>query len=121
MKKFTKLGALAVASALSLTVLATAPTASAATCAKKTTVEMLGTIKPEIQVEFLAAVKAYNASQKCYTLKSIPGDRNLTFLQNVTPKYAAKNAPTIMYTLQEIPDMADNVFDWKGTKLVKLV
>ena len=121
MKKFTKLGALAVASALSLTVLATAPTASAATCAKKTTVEMLGTIKPEIQVEFLAAVKAYNASQKCYTLKSIPGDRNLTFLQNVTPKYAAKNAPTIMYTLQEIPDMADKVMDWKGTKLVKLV
>ena len=121
MKKFTKLGALAVASALSLTVLATAPTASAATCAKKTTVEMLGTIKAEIQVEFLAAVKAYNASQKCYTLKSIPGDRNLTFLQNVTPKYAAKNAPTIMYTLQEIPDMADKVMDWKGTKLVKLV
>jgi raffinose/stachyose/melibiose transport system substrate-binding protein len=121
MKKFTKLGALAIASALSLTVLATAPTASAATCSKKTTVEMLGTIKPEIQTEFLAAVKAYNASQKCYTLKSIPGDRNLTFLQNVTPKYAAKNAPTIMYTLQEIPDMADKVMDWKGTKLVKLV
>jgi raffinose/stachyose/melibiose transport system substrate-binding protein len=35
--------------------------------------------------------------------------------------YAAKNAPTIMYTLQEIPDMADKVLDWKGTKLVKLV
>jgi raffinose/stachyose/melibiose transport system substrate-binding protein len=26
-----------------------------------------------------------------------------------------------MYTLQEIPDMADKVMDWKGTKLVKLV
>jgi len=121
MKKFSKLSAVALASTLFVTVLAAAPTASAATCAKKTTVEMLGTIKPEIQVEFLAAVKAYNASQKCYTLKSIPGDRNLTFLQNVTPKYAAKNAPTIMYTLQEIPDMADKVMDWKGTKLVKLV
>ncbi len=121
MKKFSKLSALALASTLFVTVLAAAPTASAATCSKKTTVEMLGTIKPEIQTEFLAAVKAYNASQKCYTLKSIPGDRNLTFLQNVTPKYAAKNAPTIMYTLQEIPDMADKVMDWKGTKLVKLV
>jgi len=121
MKKFSKLSAVALASTLFVTVLAAAPTASAATCSKKTTVEMLGTIKPEIQTEFLAAVKAYNASQKCYTLKSIPGDRNLTFLQNVTPKYAAKNAPTIMYTLQEIPDMADKVMDWKGTKLVKLV
>jgi raffinose/stachyose/melibiose transport system substrate-binding protein len=121
MKKFTKIGAVALASALSLTVIAVAPSASAATCSKKTTVTMLGTIKPEIQDQFLAAVKAYNASQKCYTLKSIPGDRKLTFLQNVTPMYAAKNAPTIMYTLQEIPDMADKVMDWKGTKLVKLV
>ena len=122
MKKFAKLGAALVAStvAISLTV-AAAPTASAATCSKKTTVEMLGTIKTEIKDQFLAAVKAYNASQKCYTLKSIPGDAKLTFLQNVTPMYAAKNAPTIMYTLQEIPDMADKVMDWKGTKLVKLV
>ena len=122
MKKFAKLGAALVAStvAVSLT-MAVAPSASAATCSKKTTVEMLGTIKTEIKDQFLAAVKAYNASQKCYTLKSIPGDSKLTFLQNVTPMYAAKNAPTIMYTLQEIPDMADKVMDWKGTKLVKLV
>ena len=35
--------------------------------------------------------------------------------------YAAKNAPTIMYTLQEIPDMADKVLDWKGSKLAGLV
>jgi raffinose/stachyose/melibiose transport system substrate-binding protein len=82
---------------------------------------MLGTIKIEIQDQFLAAVADYNKSQKCYTVKSIPGDRKLTFLQNVTPMYAAKNAPTIMYTLQEIPDMADKVIDWKGTKLVSLV
>ena len=122
MKKFAKLGAALVAStvAISLTV-AVAPTASAATCSKKTAVTMLGTIKPEIQDQFLAAVASYNKSQNCYTLKSIPGDRNLTFLQNVTPRYAAKDAPTIMYTLQEIPDMADKVMDWKGTKLVKLV
>jgi raffinose/stachyose/melibiose transport system substrate-binding protein len=121
MKKSMKLGALALSSALALSVVAVAPSATAATCKKKTTVTMLGTIKPEIQTEFLAAVSAYNKSQNCYNLKSIPGDRNLTFLQNVTPKYAAKDAPTIMYTLQEIPDMADKVMDWKGTKLVKLV
>ena len=120
MKK-TKLGALVVASAVALSVVAVAPSATAATCKKKTTVTMLGTIKPEIQDQFLAAVASYNKSQNCYTLKSIPGDRNITFLQNVTPKYAAKDAPTIMYTLQEIPDMADKVMDWKGTKLVKLV
>ena len=121
MKKVTKFGALALASALSVTVLSVAPSATAATCSKKTEVTMLGTIKDEIKDQFLAAVKKYNASQKCYTLKSLTGDKKLTFLQNVTPMYAAKNAPTIMYTLQEIPDMADKVMDWKGTKLVKLV
>ena len=82
---------------------------------------MLGTIKPEIQDQFLAAVGDYNKSQKCYIVKSIPGDRKLTFLQNVTPMYAAKNAPTIMYTLQEIPDMADKVLDLKTTRLARLV
>ena len=121
MKKATKFGALALASALSFSLVAVAPSATAATCAKKTEVTMLGTIKDEIKDQFLAAVKKYNASQKCYTLKSITGDKKLTFLQNVTPMYAAKNAPTIMYTLQEIPDMADTGMDWKGTKLVKLV
>jgi raffinose/stachyose/melibiose transport system substrate-binding protein len=35
--------------------------------------------------------------------------------------YAAKNAPTIMYTLQEIPDMADKVMDLKTTRLARLV
>jgi len=121
MKKFTKLGALALAAALSASVVVATTPASAATCSTKTKVVMLGTIKIEIQDEFLAAVKEYNASQTCYTVESIPGDRKLTFLQNVTPMYAAKNAPTIMYTLQEIPDMADKVMDWKGSKLAKLV
>ena len=102
-----------------LSVVTVAPS-NAASCGKKTTVTMLGTIKPEIKDQFLAAVADYNKSQKCYTVTSIPGDRNLTFLQNVTPMYAAKNAPTIMYTLQEIPDMADKVMDWKGTKLASL-
>ncbi len=121
MKKATKFAAIALASALAVSVVS-APAANAApACPKKANVTMLGTIKPEIQDQFLKAVAAYNKSQKCYTVKSIPGDRKLTFLQNVTPMYAAKNAPTIMYTLQEIPDMADKVMDWKGTKLVSLV
>jgi raffinose/stachyose/melibiose transport system substrate-binding protein len=120
MKKFAKFGAVALASALSLSVVAVAPAATAATCAKKTEVTMLGTIKPEIKDQFLAAVASYNKSQKCYTVKSLPDDRNMTFLQNVTPMYAAKNAPVIMYGLQDIPDMADKIMDWKGTKLVKL-
>ncbi len=104
-----------------MSMLVAVPAPAATACPKKAKVTMLGTIKIEIQDQFLAAVDSYNKSQKCYTVKSIPGDRNLTFLQNVTPMYAAKNAPTIMYTLQEIPDMADKVMDWKGTKLVKLV
>ena len=117
MKKATKFAAIALASALAVSVVS-APAANAApACPKKANVTMLGTIKPEIQDQFLAAVAAYNKSQKCYTVKSIPGDRKLTFLQNVTPMYAAKKAPTIMYTLQEIPDMAKRVMDWKGTKL----
>ena len=119
MKK-KKLGALFAASAVALSLVVAAPTASAATCKKKATVTMLGTIKVEIQDQFLAAASSYNKSQSCYTLKSIPGDRNLSFLQNVTPKYAAKDAPTIMYDLQFIPDMADKVMDLKNTKLAKL-
>jgi raffinose/stachyose/melibiose transport system substrate-binding protein len=119
MKK-TKLGVVLAASAVALSVTVALPTATAATCAKKTTVTMLGTIKVEIQDQFLAAASSYNKSQNCYTLKSFPGDRNITFLQNVTPKYAAKDAPTIMYDLQFIPEMADKVMDLKNTKLAKL-
>lgn len=121
MRKATKIGALTLASVVALAPTLTSPATAATACPKKATVTMLGTIKPEIQDQFLAAVADYNKSQKCYTVKSIPGDRKLTFLQNVTPMYAARRAPTIMYTLQEIPDMADKVMDWKGTKLVKLV
>ena len=121
MKKSMKLGALALTSALALSVVVVAtPSATAATCKKKTEVVMLGTIKVEIQNEFLSAASAYNRSQNCYTLKSVPGDRSLTFLQVVAPKYAANDAPTIMYDLQFIPDMADKVMDLKNTKLAKL-
>jgi len=121
MNKTKKLGFLALASAVTMSMVVAVPAPAATACPKKATVTMLATIKIEIQDQFLAAVADYNKSQKCYTVKSIPGDRKLTFLQNVTPMYAAKNAPTIMYTLQEIPDMADKVIDWKGTKLVSLV
>ncbi len=122
MKKSLKLGAIALASTLSLSLIAIAtPSASANTCPRKATVTMLGTIKPEIQDQFLAAVADYNKAQNCYTVKSIPGDRKLTFLQNVTPMSAAKNAPPIMYTLQEIPDMADKVMDLKTTRIARLV
>jgi len=125
MKKATKFAALAVASAMALAGTTAVSAAHAASCSTNTPVTMAGTIKPEIQDQFLAAVKAYNASQNCYTVTSIPMDRNLTFLQNITPMYAAKHAPTIMYTLQEIPDMADKVMDWnstpEGKKLVGLV
>jgi len=120
MKKASKLGLLALVSAVAVSVVSVAPTATAATCGKRTTFTMLGTIKPEIQDQFLAAVADYNKSQTCYTLKDIVGDRSITFLQNVTPMYAAKNAPTIMYSLQDIPDMADKVMDWSGQRLTKL-
>lgn len=67
-----KLGAIALASTLSLSLIAIAPSASANTCPRKATVTMLGTIKPEIQDQFLGAVADYNKSQNCYTVKSIP-------------------------------------------------
>jgi raffinose/stachyose/melibiose transport system substrate-binding protein len=122
MKKAMRVVAAAAAASLLVAGFSTANAASAAPkCAKKTTVTMLGTIKPEIQDQFLAAVADYNKSQACYTLKSIAGDKSLTFLQNVTPMYAAHNAPTIMYGLQDIPNMASKLMDWKGTKLASLV
>ena len=120
MNKAMKVAAIALASALSMSAVV-APAANAANCTTKTKVVMLGTIKDEIKDQFLGAVDAYNKSQSCYTLESIQGDKKLTFLQNVTPMYAAKKAPTIMYTLQEIPNMADKVMDWTGSKLAKLV
>jgi raffinose/stachyose/melibiose transport system substrate-binding protein len=121
MNKATKFAAVVLASALALSGTSAVAANAAGSCPKPAKVTMLGTIKTEIKDQFLAAVKDYNSSQKCYTVTSIPGDSKLTFLQNVTPMYAAKHAPTIMYTLQEIPDMANKVMDWKGTKLMSLV
>jgi raffinose/stachyose/melibiose transport system substrate-binding protein len=120
MKKAMKFAALALASALALSV-TTAPAANAAPCSKTTNITMLGTIKPEIKEQFMKAVSTYNSSQKCYKLTTLPDRRPLTFLQVVTPMYAAKKAPTIMYTLQEIPDMASKVMDLTKTPLAKQV
>jgi raffinose/stachyose/melibiose transport system substrate-binding protein len=123
MKKATKFGALALATVVASSVVLASPSATAAgNCSSRTTVTMLGTIKVEIQDQFLAAVKDYNNSQKCYTIKSIPGATGqVTFLQQITPMYAAHNAPTITYTLQEIPNMADKVIGWNGSRLASLV
>lgn len=121
-KLIKKLIAVAVTAGLVTTLSACAPaeTGNGAACETKTKVTMLGTIKVEIQDEFLAAVDEYNSSQECYEVESIAGTPDLTFLANVTPMYAANEAPTIMYTLQEIPDMADKVMDWTGTELAGL-
>lgn len=121
-KLIKKLIAVAVTAGLVTTLSACAPaeTGNGAACETKTKVTMLGTIKTEIQDEFLAAVDEYNSSQECYEVESIAGTPDLTFLANVTPMYAANEAPTIMYTLQEIPDMADKVMDWTGTELAGL-
>ncbi len=120
MNKVAKIAAVAMASMMAIASITPAATAAGTTCAKRTNITMLGTIKIEIQDQFMAAVKDYNKSQKCYTLKIIQGDRKLTFLQNVTPLYAKKKAPTIMTALQEVPNMASKVMDLKKTALAKL-
>ena len=64
MKKATKFGALALASALSFSLVAVAPSATAATCAKKTEVTMLGTIKDEIKDQLKQMITADQNWQK---------------------------------------------------------
>ena len=120
MKKATKFAAIALAASLAMTAV-TAPAAQAAPCSKPTAITMLGTIKPEIKEQFMKAVSTYNSSQKCYKVSILPDRRPLPFLQVVTPMYAAKKAPTIMYALQEIPDMANKVMDLTNTPLAKQV
>lgn len=121
MKKVSKIAAIALAASLAATAV-TAPAAQAApACSKTTGITMLGTIKPEIKEQFMKAVSSYNASQKCYKVSILPDRRPLPFLQVVTPMYAAKKAPTIMYALQEIPDMAKRVMDLTNTDLAKQV
>ena len=118
-----KLTAAAAAASLALALTACGSSDSgeeaAASCETKTEVTMLGTIKVEIQDQFLAATEDYNASQDCYTIVSVANDAD-SFLGGVTPMYAAGEAPVLMTTLQELPDMADKVMDWTGTELAGL-
>ncbi len=121
MKNTKKLVALAISSMVGISLLVTAPAHSAA-CSSRTKFTMEGTIKREIEQQFMSAVKDYNASQSCYTLEVYPNHPSSdTFLSIVTPKYAAHNAATIMYALQEIPQMADKVIGWNGSPLAGLV
>ena len=90
-------------------------------CETVTEVSMLGTIKGEINDQFMATVDDYNSSQDCYEVVVIPENSAAgSFLADVLPKYAAGEAPVIMTALQEIPDMADKVMDFTGTKLESL-
>ncbi|AOY56569.1 MAG: hypothetical protein RI933_309 [Actinomycetota bacterium] len=116
-----KLMAAVVAAGLATSLAACAPAENNAggECATPTTVTWLGTIKVEIQDQFLAAVDDYNASQNCYVIESIAGEGD-SLLANLTTLYAAGNAPVVMTMLQELPDMADKLYDWTGSDLAGL-
>lgn len=94
---------------------------AASVCETVTEVTMLGTIKGEINDQFIDAVDEYNSSQDCYELVVIPENAQAgSFLADVLPKYAAGEAPVIMTALQEIPEMAPRVMDFTGTELMEL-
>lgn len=114
------IAAVAVAGlAVSLTACAPGETA-AKNCETTTEVTWLGTIKVEIQDQFIAAVDDYNASQNCYKIVSIAGEGD-SLLANLTTLYAAGEAPVVMTMLQELPDMQDKLMDFTGTGLVEKV
>lgn len=95
--------------------------AGAAKCDKPTEITWLGTIKIEIQDQFKGAIEEYNSTNKdCVVVNLVESPQNVPFLQTVTPMYEANKAPTIMTALQELPDMADKVIDWKDQPLAKL-
>jgi len=129
MRKASSFVALSAAALLGLTACAaetaeepaeSAGDAAAVDC-ELTEVSMLGTIKGEINDQFIAAVDEYNGSQECYEVVVIPENAQAgSFLADVLPKYAAGEAPVIMTALQELPDMADKVVDWSGTELEAL-
>lgn len=96
-------------------------TTNAAECTTPTEVTMLGTIKPEIQNEFKAAVETYNsANTDCVEVKIIETAEGGTYLGDITPMYEAGEAPVISYANMEVPDMAPRVMDWTGTELASL-
>ena len=90
-------------------------------CSSVTEITWLGTIKIEIQDQFKAAIADYNATNTdCVKVDVIDTVQGEPFLQTVTPMYESGKAPTIMTALQELPDMADKVMDWKGQPLADL-
>jgi raffinose/stachyose/melibiose transport system substrate-binding protein len=79
-----KLMAVVAAAGLAVSLTACAPASDGAkSCDTNTEVTWLGTIKVEIQDQFLAAVDDYNASQNCYTIKSVAGEGD-SLLANLT-------------------------------------
>ncbi|HLP23714.1 MAG TPA: ABC transporter substrate-binding protein [Microbacteriaceae bacterium] len=92
-----------------------------AKCDKPVEITWLGTIKVEIQDQFTGAIEEYNKTNTdCVTVSIVEAPQDVPFLQTVTPMYEAGKAPTIMTALQELPDMADKVMDWKGQALTDL-
>lgn len=90
-------------------------------CSEPVEITWLGTIKSEIQDQFTAAIDDYNeVNTDCVHVTIIEAPQDQPFLQTITPMYEAGEAPTVMYTLQEIPDMADKVMDWTGQPLADL-
>lgn len=116
-----KLTAVVAAAGLAVALTACAPAAdSAKNCEKTTEITWLGTIKVEIQDQFLAAVDDYNSTQNCYKIVSVAGEGD-SLLANLTTLYAAGEAPVVMTMLQELPDMADKLMDFSDTGLVEKV
>lgn len=116
-----KLTAVVAAAGLAVALTACAPAAdSAKNCEAVTEITWLGTIKVEIQDQFLAAVDDYNSTQNCYKIVSVAGEGD-SLLANLTTLYAAGEAPVVMTMLQELPDMADKLMDFSDTGLVEKV
>jgi len=80
-------------------------------------ITILGTLKPEIETQFEAAVDAYNSSQSAYHLSIIPLPTG-EFMQTATAMYSSGNAPTLMVMSQEIPQFQDRLLDLSDTPSV---
>lgn len=116
-----KLIAAAAVAGLAVSLTACAPASdSAANCETKTEVTWLGTIKVEIQDQFLATLDDYNSSQSCYEIVTVQSEGD-SLLANLTTLYAAGEAPVVMTMLQELPDMQDKLMDFNETDLVGAV
>ena len=95
-----KLSAVAAAASLALALTACGSSSSGddaaagKSCDTPTEITFLGTIKVEIQDQFLAAVDDYNASQTCYKVVSVPSQGD-SLMATLTTMYAAGNLSLI--------------------------